>query len=369
MKKTIRNYPIYGIYIIIILIAGSLLSTSTFGLNWPSNVSIKTSNIGKNSINSNKSNNNTKAVIIAFDDAWKSQFTYAKPILDKYGFKGSFFVVCNYVEKNPDRMTWNDVQTLEKQGHDIESHTMNHIPLDALSQQELNYEIGQSKQCIIDHGIEGNNNNVPIFAYPYDTGRNNITVINTVAKYYLLGRTGDRPLAFMNCNLALEKNNGSINQLNYINGNCSSTPAYTSANNNYNNNNNNIDSKTNMGKATFYDKLSNLNKYSIGSWTHHPHYRDRSYKSSQMFDEFVQEVSSQDKYNHNGMINTIPIITYHNFTNDPIVNYVRNKYTTDTNLFSMEMKYLYDNHFIVLPISAIRYDENNNYLYINGFKR
>lgn len=42
-------------------------------------------------------------------------------------------------------MKWTNVQMLETQGHDIESHSMNHIPLDYLSQQQLNYEIGQSK--------------------------------------------------------------------------------------------------------------------------------------------------------------------------------------------------------------------------------
>ncbi|HXP49404.1 MAG TPA: polysaccharide deacetylase family protein [Bacteroidia bacterium] len=43
-------------------------------------------------------NTNNKVVMIGFDDGWKSQITYAKPILDKYGFKASFFVVCNYAE-------------------------------------------------------------------------------------------------------------------------------------------------------------------------------------------------------------------------------------------------------------------------------
>ncbi|MGH9974198.1 MAG: polysaccharide deacetylase family protein, partial [Nitrososphaeraceae archaeon] len=37
-----------------------------------------------------------KVVILNFDDGRKSQFTHAKPILDKYGFKATFYVVCNY---------------------------------------------------------------------------------------------------------------------------------------------------------------------------------------------------------------------------------------------------------------------------------
>ncbi len=158
---------------------------------------------------------------------------------------------------------------------------MNHIPLDDLSQQQLNYEIGQSKQCIIDHSVGPNinNNDVPIFAYPFDIGRNNITVINTVAKYYQPGRTSDRPLAFLNCDLSLEdKNNGSITQTNYLNGNCSRHVS-TEIPNNYNNNNNN----NRVVSSTYYDKLLKINKYSISSWTQHPHHLNRLYNGSQMF--------------------------------------------------------------------------------------
>jgi len=35
-----------------------------------------------------------KVVMINFDDGRKSQLIYAKPILDKYGFKASFFIIC-----------------------------------------------------------------------------------------------------------------------------------------------------------------------------------------------------------------------------------------------------------------------------------
>jgi hypothetical protein len=41
--------------------------------------------------------NSDNMTILGFGDGWKSQITYAKPILDKYRFKASFFVVCSYV--------------------------------------------------------------------------------------------------------------------------------------------------------------------------------------------------------------------------------------------------------------------------------
>jgi peptidoglycan/xylan/chitin deacetylase (PgdA/CDA1 family) len=63
--------------------------------------------------------------MLGFDDGWKSQITYAKPILDKYGFKASFFLVCNYVNSaNIGRMNWQDIAALQKDGMDIESHSL-----------------------------------------------------------------------------------------------------------------------------------------------------------------------------------------------------------------------------------------------------
>src|SRR5215471_7675865 len=91
---------------------------------------------------------NNKVVMIGFDDGWKSQITYAKPILDKYGFKASFFVVCDYANSgNIRRMNWQDIAALQKDGMDIESHTMDHKPLDMLSWDGLLYEIaGRSEE-------------------------------------------------------------------------------------------------------------------------------------------------------------------------------------------------------------------------------
>src|SRR5436309_10357414 len=54
---------------------------------------------GASSTTSGTTNNisNDKVVIINFDDSFKSQFLYAKPILDKYGFKATFFEVCGWI--------------------------------------------------------------------------------------------------------------------------------------------------------------------------------------------------------------------------------------------------------------------------------
>jgi peptidoglycan/xylan/chitin deacetylase (PgdA/CDA1 family) len=131
--------------------------------------------------NNSSSSTSNKLVILDFYDNDIGQFTYAKSILDKYGFKGTFFIVCNWASShNPERMTWQEINQLYREGHDIESHTMTHKPLDGLSATALDYQVGQSKQCLYDHlGIYPT-----VFSPPHGKGWNNATVIDTIAEYY-----------------------------------------------------------------------------------------------------------------------------------------------------------------------------------------
>ena len=173
-------------------------------------ISNSSATIKKNNATNNIKTNTSvttpkKLVVLAFDDSLKSQYIFAKPILDKYGFKGTFFTVCNYVGRNNDsKMNWTQIKTLQKGGHDIESHTMNHKHLSKLSDSELQFEIGQSKQCLADHGI-----NATVFGYPFADGSDKAKVVDVVAKYYRLARTGGDPTQFLNC---VGPNNAQNNQ-------------------------------------------------------------------------------------------------------------------------------------------------------------
>ena len=277
--------------------------------------------------------NSTKVIILAFDDSPKSQFTLAKPVLDKYGFKGSFFTVCTFVNNGITKfgnfsMNWQDIKTLQQQGHEIESHTMTHTDLNNKSQQNLDYEIGASKQCLLNHGI-----NSTIFAYPASTGHDNATVVNVVSKYYNLARSGDAPMAFLHCNGYKKEND-----------------------------------------CTPFNKLGHLkyeNRYVIKNWSDRPKSQADNQvavpmNNTQMYNQFVKEVNLQSVYNKNGCIQAVPIVVYHNFLVDK--NYVEqpNLSVTDIGLFSDEMKYLHDNGFVVLKMSDLGYNQTTNYLYIKG---
>ena len=67
--------------------------------------------------------NQDKFAILNFDDGWESHYQIVKPLLDKYHFKATFYIVCNYVEPGQDvdegkkdkaRMNWNEISELKK---------------------------------------------------------------------------------------------------------------------------------------------------------------------------------------------------------------------------------------------------------------
>ena len=271
---------------------------------------------------------NTKVVILSFDDNRKGDFTYAKPILDKYGFKATFFIICG---KTTDKgaMNWQEIASMQSDGMDIESHTMTHKHLNHLSASALNFEIAGSKQCLASHGY-----NTTSFAYPYDEGADNVTVVNTVAKYYDLARTGSEPLMFLNCNGF--KNHPQTDCRTYL-------PD---------------------GKLTY------ANRYAIRSLSFDRYEIKDLFNNASIFSDFGQILNSQSNYNKgNGIISlsgignnvggAVPLITFHNVR--PVNNV---PYTTNVGVFAELMKYLHDNGYKVLDMANLRYDTKSNVFHI-----
>ena len=66
-----------------------------------------------------------KDVVFTFDDGGVSFITKAAPILEKYGFKGVFFIATKYID-TPGFLTVAQIQELHERGHQIGSHTHSH---------------------------------------------------------------------------------------------------------------------------------------------------------------------------------------------------------------------------------------------------
>jgi len=96
-------------------------------------------------------------IMITFDDGFKSNFSVAKELLEKNGFRGIFFVSADLVGL-PGYMNWEDLKNLEENGHVIGSHTSTHHRMNEDDSEEcLNYEICQSRQKIekkLNHDID-----------------------------------------------------------------------------------------------------------------------------------------------------------------------------------------------------------------------
>ncbi|CAN5437919.1 hypothetical protein BH18THE1_BH18THE1_01660 [soil metagenome] len=262
-----------------------------------------------------------KIVILNFDDGRESQFTQAKPILDKYGFKATFYVVCNYIGNKPGFMNWNEVKRLYDEGHDIGSHSMNHVNLGNLSKKNLKFEIGNSIKCLENHGID-----VTSFAYPFNKGSDDKKVIKIVSKYYDLARTAGSPLTYFHCDGWKDQSNQN-------------------------------DCRT----FTKKEDLTFANRYSIRGWSHDLSRLVNSYTDEALLNRFVQVVNGQIEYNKDGIINAIPIIIYHRAGDKEAINY-----NTDLELFEKEMKYLHDNNFRVITMKDLGYETKTDYLYVKS---
>jgi peptidoglycan/xylan/chitin deacetylase (PgdA/CDA1 family) len=268
-----------------------------------------------------------KVVILKFSDSSKSQYANSRPILNGYGFRGSFFITCNLIASTPDSpsMTWQNVATLQKEGHDIESGAMTYTPMTNLSGSRLDYEVQQSRQCLSNHGITST-----VFGMPIGGSWNNSTIINTVAKYYDFSINGFSNLMFLHCD-------GGDQQ--------------------YTHQQRQSDCRTHLqdGSVTF------ANRYSIREWNHNTFDVKYSHDEAKIFKAFVNEVNRQTPYNYYGKIIAIPVISYHNIDDK------KKNHSTGINLFADEMKYLHDNGFKVITASDLLYDKNNNFINVVGF--
>jgi peptidoglycan/xylan/chitin deacetylase (PgdA/CDA1 family) len=260
--------------------------------------------------------NYDKLIILNFDDGRLSQYTNAKPVLDKYGFKATFYVVCNYIGKKPGYMDLNEIETLHREGHDIGSHSMDHVRLEKLPNKNIEYQVSESKKCLQKHGIS-----VTSFAYPFDGGSDDKTVVDIVAKYYDFARSSNDALTYLKCP--------------------SIQPHQT-------------DCRT----YTDGNDLTYANRYAVRAWSQAAAPSENKFGDSMMVDKFIRVVNSQSKYNNAGTIKAIPIIVYHRVGDNK-----EGIYNIDMKQFDSQMKYLHDNGYKVLTMADLGYNEQGNYIY------
>jgi peptidoglycan/xylan/chitin deacetylase (PgdA/CDA1 family) len=126
----------------------------------------------------------SRPVVISFDDGNVSNYTMGFPILKKYGFKATEFVVTAAIGKKG-VLSKQDILAMQDSGFwDIESHSVHHPHLSKIPEKKMIYELTESKKVLTK--LLGRP--VNFFCYPY--GDYDPKVVQEVKKAgYLLATT------------------------------------------------------------------------------------------------------------------------------------------------------------------------------------
>ena len=100
-----------------------------------------------------------RPVIISFDDGYHSLHEHALPILLKHRVKALVFLITGYIgRKNvwdlalfghrEQHLNWPEIKAMRRAGIEFGSHTVTHADLTRLSDEQLDDELGRSKEVI-----------------------------------------------------------------------------------------------------------------------------------------------------------------------------------------------------------------------------
>lgn len=114
------------------------------------------------------------AITYSFDDGTPNQIPAAVPTLEKYGYRGTFNLVTDWVKE------WDGWKRISDNGHEIASHTVSHPYLDKLTAEQQTVELAKSKE-IIEQNV---GKECVTMVYPYCVRGND----SIVADYYISAR-------------------------------------------------------------------------------------------------------------------------------------------------------------------------------------
>ncbi len=111
----------------------------------------------------------SKTVVLTFDDGYQDFYTDAFPILKQCGFTATVFLATDRIRdesvrvEGADYLTWNEVRELQTEGMTFGSHSVTHADLRSLGPEQIDYELGYSKESIEQRiGAQ-----VESFSYPF----------------------------------------------------------------------------------------------------------------------------------------------------------------------------------------------------------
>ena len=84
-----------------------------------------------------------KLVVLTFDDSVASHYAVVRPLLKQYGFGATFFVTegFSFRTNKKDYMTWEQIESLYRDGFEIGNHTRDHMTVTSASVGRLREQI------------------------------------------------------------------------------------------------------------------------------------------------------------------------------------------------------------------------------------
>ena len=134
-----------------------------------------------------------RAVVITFDDAYRSVYTQAAPMLERYGYPYAIFVSTGYIDGGlGNYMTWQQLRELEDRGAEIGNHSRTHDHYlhrptpesPAAWRQRIRTDIRAAQQRL-DEQLE---RPLPALAYPYGEFSPALTAIAAELGYTAFGQ-------------------------------------------------------------------------------------------------------------------------------------------------------------------------------------
>lgn len=129
-----------------------------------------------------------RAVVLTFDDGYRSLADYAWPVSQQHGFTGTVFVITELMDRGFEQyLTWDQARALFAAGWRVEPHTKTHVELAGRSYAKQLYEILGSVET-----VEANLGVRPRFLC-YPAGKYDATSIQLAEEIQLWGALTTRP--------------------------------------------------------------------------------------------------------------------------------------------------------------------------------